>query len=295
MNGCYSNDMPTTMENSRNCLRRIARHDDQEFSNQSILNAMEKFVKNVNTMDETILVPCRLMDRKVGDATDTVPPAPKAQHSGAHHGKKTNRASIREVLNTSELFQLYNMLKLVKVDLLWGRQDADDAVDEAVVMGSTTTTTTTTSAATTKTTSKGRNSSISEQSLTREGSPVVTEKADAASGSNSTSNSNTSSSSSSSSGSSPAVSGTPKGHTRRPSTVSVASSNSASTLSDSESEASAENDSGIESEGNQEQDRSAELAKQFRTHLLGLYRSLEQMSEAANYLTTRYQSDVGPV
>ncbi|XP_050089989.1 uncharacterized protein LOC126574081 [Anopheles aquasalis] len=300
MNGCYNNDMPTTMENSRNCLRRIARHDDQEFSNQSILNAMEKFVKNVNTMDETILVPCRLMDRKVGDATDTVPLAPKAQHSGAHHGKKTNRASIREVLNTSELFQLYNMLKLVKVDLLWGRQDADDAVDEAVVMGATTSTTTT-AAATTKTTSKGRNSSISEQQqpLTREGSPVATEKADATTSASNNSNSSTSSSNnsnSSSSGSPAAVSsGTPKGHTRRPSTVSVTSSNSASTLSDSESEASAENDSGIESEGNQEQDRSAELAKQFRTHLLGLYRSLEQMSEAANYLTTRYQSDVGPV
>uniref|UniRef100_A0A182FEB2 Uncharacterized protein n=1 Tax=Anopheles albimanus TaxID=7167 RepID=A0A182FEB2_ANOAL len=293
--------MMPTVSLHLNCLRRIARHDDQEFSNQSILNAMEKFVKNVNTMDETILVPCRLMDRKVGDATDTVPLAPKAQHSGAHHGKKTNRASIREVLNTSELFQLYNMLKHVKVDLLWGRQDADDAVDEAVVMGgatTTTSTTTTTAAATTKTTAKGRNSSISEQPLTREGSPVATEKADAASAStssNTSSSSSSSNSNSNSSSSSPAVSGTPKGHTRRPSTVSVTSSNSASTLSDSESEASAENDSGIESEGNQEQDRSAELAKQFRTHLLGLYRSLEQMSEAANYLTTRYQSDVGPV
>lgn len=49
----------------RNCLRRIARHDDQEFSNQSIINVMEKFVKTVNAMDETILVPSRLMDRQV--------------------------------------------------------------------------------------------------------------------------------------------------------------------------------------------------------------------------------------
>lgn len=46
-------------------MRRIARHDDQEFSNQSILNAMEKFVKTVNAMDETILVPSRLMDCSV--------------------------------------------------------------------------------------------------------------------------------------------------------------------------------------------------------------------------------------
>ncbi|XP_050075282.1 WD repeat-containing protein 91 homolog [Anopheles maculipalpis] len=286
MNG-YT-DLPTTMENSRNCLRRIARHDDQEFSNQSILNAMEKFVKNVNAMDETILVPCRLMDRKVGDATDTVPVAPKAQHHGAHHGKKSNRASIREVLNTSELFQLYNMLKLVKVDLLWGRQDAEDNVEESVVKGCATKK----SASSSKTNSNntdttGTNTSSTANSTSSNATTDVT-----------TANSNTGTSVTGSEkvdANSPAPMTSAKGHNRRPSTVSVASSNSASTLSDSDSETSAENDSGIESEGNQEQDRSAELAKQFRTHLIGLYRSLEQMSEAANYLTARYQSDVGPV
>lgn len=50
----------------RNSLRRIARNDDHEFSRESIVNLMEKFVKTVNVMDETILVPCRLMDRAVG-------------------------------------------------------------------------------------------------------------------------------------------------------------------------------------------------------------------------------------
>jgi hypothetical protein len=86
-----------------------------------------------------------------------------------------------------------------------------------------------------------------------------------------------------------------KGHVRRPSTVSVASSNSStSTISDSESEVSSnENDSGIESEGQQNKDKSLEIAKQFRTHLLGLYKSLEQMTDAANYLSARYQSDIG--
>ena len=86
-----------------------------------------------------------------------------------------------------------------------------------------------------------------------------------------------------------------KGHVRRPSTVSVASSNSStSTISDSESEVSSnENDSGIESESQKNKDKSLEVSKQFRTHLLGLYNSLEQMTEAANYLTARYQSDIG--
>uniref|UniRef100_A0A182JWS0 Uncharacterized protein n=1 Tax=Anopheles christyi TaxID=43041 RepID=A0A182JWS0_9DIPT len=240
-------------------------------------------------MDETILVPCRLMDRKVGDTTDTVPAAPKAQHHGAHHGKKSNRASIREVLNTSELFQLYNMLKLVKVDLLWGRQDAEDNMEESVVMGSTKSTSS-------KVDSNNTNANVTNISATSSTSnntiSDVTMNIN-----NNTGSSVTGSEKVEVSSSSPATATTTsqKGHIRRPSTVSVASSNSASTLSDSDSETSAENDSGIESEGNQEQDRSAELAKQFRMHLIGLYRSLEQMSEAANYLTARYQSDVGPV
>lgn len=86
-----------------------------------------------------------------------------------------------------------------------------------------------------------------------------------------------------------------KGHARRPSTASVASSNSTTTISDSDSEISSENDSGIESERKPETDKSRDLAKQYRKHLLGLYRCLEQMTDAANYLTARYQSDIGPV
>lgn len=259
MNG-YT-DVTTNIENSRNCLRRIARHDDQEFSNQSILNAMEKFVKTVNAMDETILVPCRLMDRKVGDSTDTIPPAEQhqKQHHSHHHGKKT-KASIREALNTSDLFKLYNTLNVVKVDLLWGRQDAVEEQQQqsasAVPMDTT----------------------PADYNKQKSASPAPAEKE-----------------LSSDSGAAAAATGSIKGHIRRPSTVSMASSNSASTLSDSESEISAENDSGIESESHADQDKSDELAKQFRTHLLGLYRSLEQMTEAANYLTARYQSDVGPV
>ncbi|XP_055606703.1 uncharacterized protein LOC129754587 [Uranotaenia lowii] len=261
MNG-YA-DLTSNLENSRNCLRRIARHDDQEFSNQSILNAMEKFVKTVNAMDETILVPCRLMDRKVGDATDTISADQQKQHTALHHNKKPNgKQSVRDVLNTSDLFKLYNMLNVVKVDLLWGRQDSDEINGESSDSIS--------SSSTAQQTIKQRAQSQSQ----KDSSPGPV-----ASSPESLNNNDTSI----------------KGHVRRPSTVSVSSSNSVSTLSDSESEISAENDSGIESESNADQDKSTELAKQFRTHLLGLYRSLEQMTEAANYLTARYQSDVGPV
>lgn len=254
MNG-YA-DLTAYLESSRNCLLRIARHDDKEFSNQSIINAMDKFVKTVGVMEDTILVPCRLMDRKVGDSTDTMPVEHQKQHS--HYGKKSGRTTtIQEALITSDLFKLYNMLNVIKGDLIWGRQVGEEG---------------------------------SEGFTTEKVDVRYTQKAASPAPEQQTQNlSSSSSSSASDSGSSI------KGHIRRPSTVSVASSNSGSTLSDSESEISAENDSGIESESNAAEDKSTELAKQFRTHLLGLYRSLEQMTEAANYLMARYQSDVGPV
>jgi len=231
-------DITTNIENSRNCLRRIARNDGQEFSRESIVNLMEKFVKTVNVMDETILVPCRLMDRSVGDSADNVPEMPKSPH----HNKRKG-TSVHENLNSAELFNLYNMLNGVKTDLLWGRNSEEQPEETLAAQKS---------IAKTESQSTIIDSSAKQQ----------------------------------------------KGHIRRPSTASVASSNSSTnTLSDTESELSNENDSGIESESNNnhEQDKSTELARQYRTHLLGLYRCLEQMTEAANYLTARYQSDVGPV
>ncbi|KAL5274970.1 hypothetical protein ACFFRR_001149 [Megaselia abdita] len=91
-----------------------------------------------------------------------------------------------------------------------------------------------------------------------------------------------------------------KGHQRTPSLVSMTSTNSVSNLSDSDSEISNENDSGIESEnGGIKQrlntDKATELAKQCRRHLSGLYGCLEQMTDAANYLTDRYQNEIGSV
>lgn len=86
-----------------------------------------------------------------------------------------------------------------------------------------------------------------------------------------------------------------KGHVRRPSTVSVASTNSSTSgLSDSDSEAGSgnENDSGIE-EVVQEECRTERIAHDFQRHLAGLTSSIRQMTEAAQYLTWRYQHDIG--
>lgn len=197
-----------------------------------------------------LLILCCCCFQQVGDSSDNVRDAPKAM-SAPH--TKHKRTSVHENLNSSELFNLYNMLNGVKTDLLWGR-NSEEQPEETL-------------AAEQKSIAKTESSQsiVSDASSTKLQPPSQQQK----------------------------------GHIRRPSTASVASSNSSTnTLSDSDSDISNENDSGIESEtnnNNHEQDKSIELAKQYRTHLLGLYRCLEQMTEAANYLTTRYQSDVGPV
>lgn len=88
-----------------------------------------------------------------------------------------------------------------------------------------------------------------------------------------------------------------KGHARSSSTVSVSSSNSSSSvISDTDSEVSSnENDSGIESGVQKHKDEELEVALRFREHLRGLNESLDQMTQAANYLTIRYQRDIGDI
>ncbi|XP_070499321.1 mid1-interacting protein 1-B [Chironomus tepperi] len=256
----------TNIENSRNCLRRII-HDDKEISNQSIINVIERFVKTVNLMDQMILVPSRLMDSKVGDSNDTVKPAvEKTYHHHHHHhqNKKKSSNNIHDCLENTDLHELYLMLNSVKVDLLWGRNGQEEETTE---------------------TNNKKNNQICENN-TRTDVVSVTETNNNLSAPQQTTTTTTTNTATT-------TESRKSGHVRQPSTVSLSSSNS-STISDSESEVSSnENDSGIESENQQNKGRSNEVSKQFRTHLLGLYKSLEEMTEAARYLTARYQSDMG--
>ncbi|XP_063357619.1 mid1-interacting protein 1A-like [Cydia amplana] len=90
----FNTDISTKLENSRNSLRRIARHDGTEFSKQSILNDMEKFVKMVNTMDDTVLIPSRLMNLpQEGD---------------------------------DDPFSMFGMLNDLKTELLWSAGDSEE-------------------------------------------------------------------------------------------------------------------------------------------------------------------------
>ncbi|XP_022191718.1 uncharacterized protein LOC111049850 [Nilaparvata lugens] len=196
----------SNMDSNRNYLRRYSSRKETQFSNQSVMKAVEKFVEAVQEMDETILVPCRLMDLQVGDASD--------------------KTGLKGVDEKTDLYSLHSLVNCVKNELLWSGKDGRPAPEEDVT-------------ATTL----------------------------------------------------PA----PRTHVRRPSTVSIASTNSAnSIISDTDSEAGNENDSGIEGESeNLKPSYTQNVEKNFRRHLYGLHQALEQMTDAASYLTKRYQNDVG--
>ncbi|KAH8326989.1 hypothetical protein KR074_000188 [Drosophila pseudoananassae] len=245
---------------------------------------MEKFVKTVNIMDDTILVPCRLMDRQIGDSTDIIPAAGKDSTanqltlSSSAQGKRgaVHSKNVHEFLSASELFNLYNMLNSLKKDLLWTANQED------------------------------------------EDHPQLQSQISAIPNSNTNPNPSESKTDSSSTTATTTTGAHVKGHVRRTSTASMMSTNSVSNMSDSDSDISQENDSGLESDGNKSDnaqssdgsdivdvaglkskqasgDKATELAQRCRRHLNGLYECLEQMTEAANYLTARYQSDIGPV
>jgi hypothetical protein len=211
--------------------------DDMEFSNQSVKNAIEKFVRAVKDMDEKILVPHRLMDLKMGDDSDTVEETKTSWKYpvSANNGKR--RKSILKDMATTDLYNIYTMLNSLKNELLWGQNKAPEDDDDRQKY------------------QNPANGSV----ITSDPSPAV------------------------------------KGHCRFPSTLSMISTNSTASTSASDSETGNDDDSRTQSEDNngQDVDRSVQVAEHFRRHLHGLHYSLLQMTEAAVYVTQRYENDVG--
>lgn len=74
------------------------------------MNAMEKFVSTVQEMDETILVPCRLMDLKIGDASDMT-------------AAGDSKTEMQTLMKHADLYSLYTMVNSVKNELLWGHNN----------------------------------------------------------------------------------------------------------------------------------------------------------------------------
>ena len=82
---------------------------------------MDHFVQTVDDMNETILIPCRLMDMKFDQSILTL-------GKESLKGVSTNKGNVDAVtgkkllakLNGVDLFQFYSVINTVKKDLLWG-------------------------------------------------------------------------------------------------------------------------------------------------------------------------------
>lgn len=191
---------------------------------------METFVRTVSEMEDTILVPSRLLDLSVGDSTDTI------------YLKNKQGGTIKEKFANTDLYRLYNIVNQMKVELLWSQEPGKLSCHE-------------------------QDESSHRTALASDGAIRL-------------------------------------GHNRCPSTTSIQSVKSASSItsittassaSDCDSDNGIEMDSGLDNEeiNNREQLAANQAAENFRRHLRGLHRSIERMTEAAQYLTQRYQADVG--
>ena len=89
-----------------------------EKSSTSILSTMNNFVKAVNEMDDTILIPSRLRDM---DTSDTITPNPS--------GADGDKALVSTQQNT-DMLAYYHMLNAVKTELVHGPGSGDDESEE---------------------------------------------------------------------------------------------------------------------------------------------------------------------
>nr|CAD7398464.1 unnamed protein product [Timema cristinae] len=91
--------------------------------------------------------------------------------------------------------------------------------------------------------------------------------------------------------SSSSISSNTKGHARTPSSASMASTSSATSISDVDIDTGNEIDSKTDSDDSP-LDLPQLISEDFTQHLQGLYHSLEQLTEVALYLTSRYQNNL---
>lgn len=82
---------------------------------------MERFVRTVSEMEETILVPSRLLDLAVGDTNDSI-----CQKVGG-------KLNVKDNFYNTDLYRLYTIVNQMKVELLWSQEyPTSDVADEQV-------------------------------------------------------------------------------------------------------------------------------------------------------------------
>lgn len=88
---------------------RLNTHDElSDFSSQSVLCDMNKFIKTVNNMNETVMVPSRLLDLEI---------------------KSTSKVPVM-LRGGGDPYTFFNVINSVKNDLIWGPTSNDDDDDQ---------------------------------------------------------------------------------------------------------------------------------------------------------------------
>jgi len=98
-------DINKTEEKS---VRMNTQDELSDFSSQSVLCDMNKFIKTVNNMNETVMVPSRLLDIEI----------------------KSNSKVPVMLRGGGDPYTFFNVINSVKNDLIWGPTSNDDEEDE---------------------------------------------------------------------------------------------------------------------------------------------------------------------
>jgi len=106
-------------ENSIRNTNLTTQDELSDFSSQSVLCDMNRFIKTVNNMNETVMVPSRLLDLEI----------------------KPNSKVPVMLRGGGDPYTFYNVLNSVKNDLIWGHtsNDDDDEDDEGELSSSSST------------------------------------------------------------------------------------------------------------------------------------------------------------
>lgn len=227
---------------------------------------MDRFVKAVNNMDATVLVPSKLRDMDVNSP-------------GGSHLKRIHRRVPPALANTPDLYSFYLMLNEVKKELLWGPGTGAVA---AATMGSS------------LLAFSGRSSPRDTTSCIHSSSSIASSVLTHSSGHSSSAASHSLNSHSTSNQSNSSNCST-KQHSRQPSDDSLGSLGS-STVSSSEQDTDSEVDSLLTDSRDSGRDtvdeHTSHMAAAFRHHLQGLHTILHQLADSADYLSSRYQEEI---
>jgi len=112
------NSFDTVIMSSSRRLSRTPCDTSITCSQQSIYNAIDRFVKSVENMDNTVLVPNKIRDMDISKITSC--------NTSAR--RKTSQCKAPTILHNTDLYAFYQMLHEIKKELMWGPSSGMSAI-----------------------------------------------------------------------------------------------------------------------------------------------------------------------